>query len=182
MNPPNLITVGRAILVPFIFWLLISGRTQAAFYFFLIAGVSDALDGFLAKRFGWQTELGAYLDPLADKLLIVSVFIALGVRGELPSWLVTAVVARDILIIAAVVVSWLLARPVRIRPLIVSKANTAAQIVLAALVLADSGFDLGLGDVRTVLVWVTALLTVVSLAAYIQAWLQHMNGLNGTQH
>lgn len=176
MNPPNLITVGRAVLVPVIFWLLISGRTQAAFYFFLVAGISDALDGFLAKRFGWQTELGAYLDPLADKLLIVSIFIALGVRGELPSWLVTAVVARDILIIAAVVVSWLLIRPVRIRPLAVSKANTAAQIILAAFVLADSGFELGLTHLRTGLVWLTAVLTLVSLGAYIQAWLQHMNG------
>ena len=169
MNPPNLITVGRAVLVPVVFWLLITGRMQTAFFVFVIAGISDALDGFLAKRFGWQTELGAYLDPLADKLLIVSIFIALGVLGELPSWLVITVVSRDILIIIAVIVSWLLANPVRIQPLNVSKANTAVQIMLAAAVLADAGFTLGLGHVRTVLVWLTAALTVVSLVAYIRA-------------
>ena len=177
MNLPNLITVARAVLVPVVFWLLISGRIQTAFFFFLVAGVSDALDGYLAKRYGWQTELGAYLDPLADKLLIVSIFVALGVLGELPSWLVIAVVSRDILIIAAVVVSWLIARPVRIRPLNVSKANTAIQIVLAAFVMADAGFMLGFDMVRSVLVWLTAILTVVSLGAYIRAWLSHMNDL-----
>lgn len=178
MNPPNLITVGRAVLVPVVFWLLITGRMQTAFFVFVVAGISDALDGFLAKRFGWKTELGAYLDPLADKFLIVSIFIALGVLGELPSWLVIAVVSRDILIIIAVIVSWLLANPVRIRPLIVSKANTAVQIMLAATVLADAGFDLGLATLRSLLVWLTAALTVVSLAAYIRAWLGHM-GRNG---
>ena len=130
--------------MPAVFWLLVTGQTKRAFVLFIIAGVSDAVDGFLAKRFGWQTELGAYLDPLADKLLIVSIFLALGVDGKLPLWLVIAVVSRDILIVIAVVLSWLLGNPVRIRPLIVSKANTVAQIVLAATVLADEGFGLGL--------------------------------------
>jgi len=102
VNPPNLITVFRAMLVPVVFWLLMAGHTQSALILFIIAGVSDALDGFLAKRYNWQTELGAYLDPLADKLLLVSVFIALGSLQELPLWLVVAVVSRDILIILAV--------------------------------------------------------------------------------
>lgn len=176
MSIPNLITLGRVILVPVVFWLLVSGRIQAAFVLFVIAGISDAIDGFLAKRFGWQTELGAYLDPLADKLLIVSIFIALGVLGELPSWLVIAVVSRDILIVMAVVLSWLLDNPVHIKPLIVSKANTLAQIVLAAAVLADEGFGLGIETWRMVLVWSTAALTVASLVAYMRAWLAHMAG------
>ena len=134
LNIPNFITVGRVILVPVVFWLLVSGRVQAAFYTFVVAGISDAVDGYLAKRFGWTTELGAYLDPLADKLLLVSIFVAMGVMGEMPSWLVIGVVARDIMIIAAVMVSWLMDNPVRIRPLAVSKANTAAQLVLASTV------------------------------------------------
>jgi cardiolipin synthase len=173
---PNLITVGRVIIVPVVFWLLVSGRTQAAFVLFVIAGASDAIDGFLAKRFGWQTELGAYLDPLADKFLIVSIFIALGVRGELPSWLVIAVVSRDILIVIAVVLSWLLRHPLRIEPLAVSKANTAAQLVLASTVLADEGFNLGLDGFRQLLIWLTVGLTFASLAAYMRAWLRHMAG------
>ncbi len=175
MSIPNLITIGRVILVPVIFWLLISGETKLAFLAFAVAGVSDAVDGFLAKRFGWETELGAYLDPIADKLLIVSIFVALGYREELPLWLVIAVVSRDILIVIGVVLTWLLGRPVDIKPLAVSKANTTSQIMLAALVLADSGFNLGLGPLRTVLIWVTAALTVASLAAYLDAWLRHMS-------
>ena len=99
--------------VPVIFWLLLTGRTQAAFLIFVCAGISDAVDGYLAKRFDWRTELGAYLDPLADKLLIVSIYIALGVRAELPLWLVIMVVSRDILIVVAVMLSWLMDQPVR---------------------------------------------------------------------
>jgi cardiolipin synthase len=173
---PNLITLGRVILVPLVFWLLITGQTEAAFFAFIIAGISDAVDGWLAKSFGWTTELGAYLDPLADKLLIVSIFLALGVGGKLPLWLVIAVVSRDILIVMAVVLSWLLANPVPIHPLIVSKANTVAQIVLAGTVLADEGFGLGLGWARFVLIWLTGALTVASLAAYLRSWLLHMSG------
>ncbi|MGI9523037.1 MAG: CDP-alcohol phosphatidyltransferase family protein [Hyphomicrobiaceae bacterium] len=175
MNIPNLITICRAVLVPLIFWLLITGRAQTAFFFFVVAGISDALDGFLAKKFSWQTELGAHLDPLADKLLIVSVFIALGVLGELPSWLVVAVVSRDILIVLGVLVAWLLSRPLKIQPLTVSKANTAAQIILAATVLADVGFGLGLAEFRVIMVWTTAILTLLSLGAYVWAWLAHMS-------
>ncbi|MCL4767098.1 MAG: CDP-alcohol phosphatidyltransferase family protein [Hyphomicrobiaceae bacterium] len=176
MSIPNLITLGRAIIVPVVFWLLVSGQIRAAFVLFVIAGISDAVDGYLAKRYGWQTELGAYLDPLADKMLVVSIFIALGVLGELPSWLVIAVVSRDILIVIAVVLSWLLGNPVHIKPLVVSKANTVAQLVLAAAVLADEGFGLGIETWRAVLVWAAAILTVASLIAYLRAWLAHMAG------
>ena len=111
LNLPNFITLVRVILVPVVFWLLITGETEVAFVLFIIAGISDAIDGYLAKTFGWQTELGAYLDPLADKLLIVSIFLALGVDGKLPLWLVIAVVSRDILIVIAVLLSWVAGSP-----------------------------------------------------------------------
>lgn len=180
MNIPNLITLGRVILVPIVFWLLLTGEMQAAFVLFVIAGISDGVDGFLAKRYGWTTELGAYLDPLADKLLLVCIFIALGVAGQLPLWLVIAVVSRDLLIVIGVVLSWLLANPVRIHPLVVSKLNTVSQIVLASVVMADEGFHLGFGGLRIVLVWTTAALTLASLAAYVMTWFRHMNGYNAT--
>lgn len=176
MNIPNFISLGRVILVPVIFWLLISGEIKAAFVIFVIAGVSDAVDGFLAKRFEWVTELGTYLDPIADKLLVVSLFIALGILGKLPSWLVIAVVSRDILIVIGVMLTWLMGNPARIRPLAVSKANTLAQILLLAAVLADEGFSLGLEPVRTVLCYVTGALTLASLAAYTRAWHRHTSG------
>jgi cardiolipin synthase len=173
---PNFVTLGRIILVPVIFWLLVNGNTRAAFFAFVIAGASDAIDGYLAKRFGLQTELGAYLDPIADKLLIVSIYVALGVSKALPSWLVIAVVSRDILIVVAVLLSGVLGQPLRIKPLAISKANTAAQIVLAATVLAAEGFTLGLDELRLVLVWITGTLTLLSLAMYLKAWLRHMAG------
>jgi cardiolipin synthase len=174
LNIPNFITLGRVISVPVIFWLLVTGQAKAAFFVFLAAGISDAVDGYLAKRFDLKTELGAYLDPLADKLLIVSVYIALGVREELPLWLVLAVVSRDVLILGGILLAWVLGHPVVIKPLAVSKANTAAQIVLASLVLADNAFVLNLVTWRTVLVWITGMLTGLSLIAYLRAWLAHM--------
>ena len=174
LNLPNVVTLGRIILVPVIFWLLVSGRTQSAFIVFVCAGVSDAVDGFIAKRFKLETELGAYLDPLADKLLIVSIFLALGVAQKLPSWLVIAVVSRDILIVVGVLLAWLIGNPLVMKPRNVSKANTASQIILAATVLADEGFQLGAGQVRAWLIWTTGVLTLASLAAYLRDWLTHM--------
>ncbi len=176
MSLPNIITLGRVILVPIIFWLLVTGNSQAAFYLVVIAGLSDAVDGFLAKRFGLETGLGAYLDPLADKLLIVSLYIALGVSKALPLWLVVAVVSRDILIVAAVLISGVFGQPLQMKPLTISKANTVAQIVLAATVLAAEGFALQIDGIRTALVWITGTLTVLSLAIYLKTWLRHMAG------
>ena len=176
MSIPNIITLARVIMVPVVFWLMLNGQPKGAFYVFVLAGISDGVDGYLAKRFDWATELGAYLDPLADKLLIVCIFIALGVRGELPSWLVLAVVSRDVLIVIAIMLSWLLGNPVRIKPFIVSKANTLSQIVLAALVLADDAFLMRLDAFRNAMIWITGFLTFASLAAYLRAWLRHMSG------
>lgn len=174
MSIPNLITLMRVILVPVVFWLLVTDQLKAAFLVFLVAGISDAVDGFLAKRYKWETELGAYLDPLADKLLIVSIFIALGVTAKLPSWLVIAVVSRDLLIVIAVILSWLLNHPTPMRPIAISKANTVAQILLAAVVLADEAFDLRLRGPVSVLIWTTGGLTIASLIAYLRVWLRHM--------
>ncbi len=174
INIPNFITLGRIIAVPVVFWLLLTGQAKGAFLVFVAAGISDAVDGYLAKRFHWQTELGAYLDPLADKLLIVSIYIALGVRGELPSWLVIGVVSRDFAIVAAIMLAWLMNHPVRIKPLIVSKMNTASQLLLASVVLADEAFGFGLTETRSVLIWSTGILTSLSLIAYLRAWLRHM--------
>jgi len=171
---PNLITLGRVILVPVVFWLLLTGEIQAAFLAFVIAGISDAVDGFLAKRFNWETELGAYLDPLADKLLIVCIFVALGVTGRLPSWLVILVVSRDALIVMAVMLSWLLDHPTPMKPLAISKMNTVAQIVLAATVLADEAFTLKLKGPVQLLTFLAAGTTIASLVAYLRVWLRHM--------
>lgn len=175
MSIPNIITIVRILLVPVVFWLLVSRHLEVAFFVFLVAGISDAADGFLAKRFGWRTDLGAYMDPVADKLLLVTVFLALGSLGEVPSWLVIAVVSRDLLIIMAFLLAWGLDNPMPVRPFRISKVNTAAQIALAGLVIADGAFALGWAQARLVMIWVAALLTVGSLFAYLVAWVRHMS-------
>ena len=121
---PNIITLGRIILVPVIVWAIASSQMEIAFAIFVIAGISDAVDGFLAKRFNMTSELGALLDPLADKALLVSIFVALGIWGAVPRWIVILVVSRDLMIVAAVIVSWLFDKPVPMKPSMVSKLNT----------------------------------------------------------
>ena len=174
MTLPNLITIGRLILVPLIVWLIASDLTVYAFAVFLIAGISDAIDGFIAKRFDLASELGAYLDPIADKALLVSMFVVLGLQEQIPIWLVILVVSRDLLIIGAFILSYLLDRPMTPKPLWVSKGPTAAQILLAAAVLADLGFDIGISTLRMLLVLAVGALTVASAAAYLVGWARHM--------
>ncbi|RIA56836.1 CDP-alcohol phosphatidyltransferase family protein [Dichotomicrobium thermohalophilum] len=174
MYLPNLITVIRVLLVPVVVWLIIHGAHTAAFALFLLAGVSDAIDGFLARHFDWGTELGAYLDPLADKMLLVAIYVTLGLLGHMPAWLVIAVVSRDVLIVGAVILSWMLDRPVEMRPSKVSKANTVGQIILAGAVLAQLGFAPVLEALVTPLTWVVGILTLASAAVYLARWLRHM--------
>jgi cardiolipin synthase len=174
VNIPNTLTLARIVLVPLVVWLIITHEMLAAFVLFLLAGFSDAADGYLAKRYGWHTELGAYLDPIADKALLVSIYVTLGFANHLPAWLVIAVVSRDILIIGAFILSWMLSRPVTVYPLLVSKANTLSQIVLAGLVLAELGLGFGLEPLVEVFVWVTGALTILSAGAYFWGWLKHM--------
>lgn len=172
---PNLITIGRIMLVPALVWAIAAGEAAVAFALFVIAGLSDAVDGFLAKRFGMSTKFGAFLDPLADKALIISVFVGLGIAGAIPLWLVVLVVSRDILIIGAVTLALLVGKPVKIRPLYVSKLNTVAQIVFASLVLGSLAFDFNAGPLQTVLMFVVATLTLVSVGFYTREWIRHMN-------
>ena len=177
MTLPNLITVARFIMVPLVILAMINGEMLATFVLFLLAGVSDGLDGFIARNFNQRSELGAWLDPVADKFLLVSVFVMLGWLGVLPSWLVIFAVSRDALIVGAVVLSSLLENPVEMRPLLISKANTMVQIVLLVLVLADLA---GLARLDAVIGWMiyaVAGLTIASASAYLVTWLRHMAGV-----
>ncbi|HVX91835.1 MAG TPA: CDP-alcohol phosphatidyltransferase family protein [Xanthobacteraceae bacterium] len=176
MNLPNLITIARILLVPVVVWAIGSGEMRAAFLLFVAAGVSDAVDGFLAKRFGMASELGAYLDPLADKALIMSIYVALGLTEAIPRWLVILVVSRDIMIIGGVLLSWLLVKPIAVKPLLVSKLNTLAQIVFAGLVLASLGFGFTATDAQTGAMIAVAVLTLLSVGFYVVEWVRHMNG------
>jgi cardiolipin synthase (CMP-forming) len=172
---PNIITLGRIILVPIIVWAIVSSQMEIAFAIFVVAGVSDAVDGFLAKRFNMTSELGALLDPLADKALLVSIYISLGVWGEIPRWLVILVVSRDIMIVSAVIVSWLFDKPVAMKPLMVSKLNTVVQVAFAALVLASLAFNFNPRPYDLILMGFVTVFTLVSVSLYLVEWVRHMS-------
>ncbi len=167
--------MGRILLVPVVVWAIASGAMFIAFLLFLAAGVSDAIDGFLAKRFNMASELGALLDPLADKALLVSIYVALGVWGAFPRWIVILVVSRDIMIVGAVIVSWLFDKPIPMKPLMISKLNTAAQVALAALVLAALGFNFKSSPYELILMVCVTVLTLLSIAFYLVEWVRHMS-------
>jgi cardiolipin synthase len=175
LSIPNLITLGRILLVPVVVWAIMSNAMWFAFMLFLVAGVSDGVDGYLAKRFNMTTELGAYLDPLADKALIVSIYLTLGINGDIPRWLVILVVSRDILIVGGIMLSWLMGNPLKIKPLLVSKLNTVAQIAFACVVLGSLGFNYEVPVFKLVLMGLVAVLTLLSIAAYLAEWVRHMN-------
>ncbi len=171
---PNVLTIFRLLMVPVIVLLMIEQQMMSAFVLFVIAGITDGLDGFLAKRFEWTTELGAWLDPAADKALLVSIYVTLGLFGMIPAWLVILVVSRDLLIVGGIILSWMMENPVGMKPLLVSKVNTVGQILLAASVLADLGFGLGIGQVISALVFIVAVSTILSALAYLYGWFKHM--------
>ena len=176
MTIPNLITIARLIMVPILVVTIGQAYWTLAFALFVAAGISDAADGIIARRFHLRTELGAYLDPLADKALLVSIYVTLAVVGELPGWLAITVVSRDAMIVSAILISRLMDNPVPIQPLLVSKVNTATQIAFAALVLGVLAMNGSPGPLTHWGMFVVAALTVLSAAAYLVGWLRHMAG------
>ena len=180
MNIPNIITLGRILAVPFIVWAIASNQMEIAFAIFIIAGVSDAVDGFLAKRFNMSSELGALLDPVADKALLVSIYMALGIWGAIPRWIVILVVSRDIMIVGAVIVSWLYGKPIPMKPLMVSKLNTVAQVAFAALVLAALGFGFNSTPYDLILMGFVTVFTLASVSLYLVEWVRHMSTIEAS--
>ena len=174
---PNIITFGRLAAVPLAVWLILDDQIFLAFWLFIIAGISDAIDGYIAKRFDAVTVLGSFLDPLADKALLVSVYITLGVVGYLDNWLVILVVFRDLLIVGGALVFQTMTQSLTMQPLFVSKINTFAQIVLAALVLGARGFKVDLGPFMHTMLFVVAVTTVLSGLMYVIKWTQKANAM-----
>jgi cardiolipin synthase len=172
---PNIISVIRLVLVPVTISLIASQSWVAAFVIFALAGFSDAVDGFLAKRFHLQTELGAHLDPLADKALLVSIYVTLAIIEIIPRTLAILVVSRDLMIVGGVVIALLLGRPIGIRPLLISKLNTAMQIILAGSVLGAKAYGIVLDGWFDLMVAAVVALTIASMAAYLAQWLTHMS-------
>lgn len=151
-------------------WLLLQRRYGEALLLFLIAGLSDGIDGLLAKRYGWTSRLGGMLDPLADKLLLVSAFLVLGWMGDLPAWLVGLVILRDVLIISGALSYYYLIGPFEAEPLLISKINTLIQILLVLAVIFSRGVILLPEALLTALIYLTTLTTVWSGSVYLSTW------------
>tara|TARA_Y100000813_G_C24063001_1_gene304925 strand:+ start:234 stop:791 length:558 start_codon:yes stop_codon:yes gene_type:complete len=182
MNLPNIITISRLLLTPYIVWLILSESYFLGFIFFLLSGVSDALDGFIAKRFNQETILGSYLDPIADKFLIVSSIVLLGYNGYVPIWLIIIIVSRDIAIFGAVIISWMLGTNLRIEPLIISKINTFLQIfyiVITFMVIIDNHILSELtSSIHEITTYLIAISTILSWMSYLKVWLINVNSAN----
>ena len=161
---PNAVTIGRMVLALPLLWALTSAQFALAFWLAVVAGVSDAIDGFLAKRYRWDSQAGGLLDPLADKLLLGVCFVGLWWSAHLPGWLVALVLGRDAVIVAGALVWWRTLGPFAAAPTQLSKLNTLLQIVVVAAVLFDAAFAASLpaGEGRGAgplpLVWLQALL------------------------
>lgn len=170
MNVPNLISLGRLLIVPVLVWAIMADRMVLAFWLFVGAGISDAVDGFVARHFSCKSMLGAYLDPLADKALLMSIYVTLGSESYLPNWIVILVVSRDVMIIGGALLYQALTQQLQMSPLFISKINTVAQIVLAGYVLGKHALEIDGDMIVVALTWIVAFTTVLSGASYIVRW------------
>ena len=167
---PNIISVIRLITVIPVVYLLVDQEFGWALALFAAAGISDGLDGFLAKHYGWQSRLGGILDPLADKILLVCCFLVLGAHGLIPLWLVLAVIFRDLVIVSGALLYNYRVAEVEAAPILMSKINTALQIVLVVATILDAGLLSLPGWLIESLIWACLVTVMVSGAQYVWIW------------
>jgi len=167
---PNLITVARLIAVPYVTWLLLHDSFHIAFWVFIAAGISDGIDGYLAKALDARSKLGGYLDPIADKALLIAVFVTLTYLGHVESWFLLLLIIRDLVILTGAFCYHIKTHSLEIKPLFIGKMNTAFQIVLAGMLLASPGFDLAAENALGIMTGITAATALLSGIAYIVKW------------
>lgn len=179
MNLPNLISLMRLFMVPVIIWLIIDRKFGFAFLLFVAAGISDLLDGLLARLLKSQTTVGKFLDPLADKVLLVGVFVTLGVQGFVPSWLVILVTFRDFIILGGALLALFYNSNLEIKPLFISKVNTVMQLIMITFVLAKMVLNRPPTLYDHILYIVIAATTLISGVAYVRKWLKNTSNNPG---
>jgi cardiolipin synthase len=167
---PNIISVARILLVYPVVSTLLEQNFTSALLWFTIAGLSDGIDGFLARHFGWQSRLGSYLDPIADKLLLVFSYVCLAHLDRIPDWLAALVVARDLIILGGATVYYFLFEPFEGQPSIVSKINTFLQLLLVFLILVAPLLPFETQTLQTGLIGLVAFTTAFSGVQYVAAW------------
>ena len=167
---PNALTVSRILLVAPIAYLIVTGKYGTALLIFLVAGITDALDGFLAKTFRWFSRIGGLLDPLADKLLLTSVFGALWVAGLLPGWLALLVILRDLIIVSGACAYHALIEPVNANPTRISKLNTLFELLLVLATLASAAYGWPSDTVILALGAAVFVTVIISGMDYVWSW------------
>jgi cardiolipin synthase len=167
-NIPNVLTAIRIVLAPLVGYCVLNGEFLPALLVFVVAGASDALDGYLARRFGLVSRFGEYLDPAADKLLMLASFITLTMIKEVPIWLTALVIGRDIAIVVGVGIARLFSLPVKIEPLMVGKASTVVQVGYIALILLLLTFEVGMPVLAETAGIIAAAFTLMSWFSYGQ--------------
>lgn len=172
---PNTITVLRLILVPVLILLLQNGEFGWALVVFSVAGLSDGLDGFLARKYRLESELGGFLDPVADKVLMIGAYVTLSLLDLLPAWLVMLVIARDFLIIGFIMMLIALGDELHPAPSIYSKINTVIQVLLVVVVLINQAFELTLTEIVQLLIYSLVVTTLVSASNYYWVWIAQRN-------
>lgn len=166
---PNLISILRIVLVVPIAYYLWTQNYLIALFLFLVGGLSDGLDGFLARRYQWETNLGVILDPMGDKLMMLTAYILLGWHDLLSWWLVSLVVLRDLILVFGTLLYRRFIGETKLKPLFISKFNTFCQILLVLLIMFSQVINLNLLLIDSVL-WVVVVTTILSGYAYIDKW------------
>jgi cardiolipin synthase len=178
INIPNILTIIRILLTPLFVIFLLRDMFSFALLVFSIAAVSDGLDGLLARYFNQYSVLGAYLDPIADKLLLVSAFVSLAVLKIIPPWLTVIVISRDIMIVIGILIFAMTDIPIEMKPSLVSKCTTVAQLFTIFLTLLDPQIP-GAQIIKQLLFWITAGLTIISGLHYIYFGLNVLQNATG---
>lgn len=167
---PNAISIMRIVLVAPILAFIVQGRFDVALLLFFVAGFSDGLDGFLAKKFDWHSRLGALLDPIADKLLVAGTFIVLAYTSHIPAWLAALVILRDVVIVGGATAYNFLIRPVEGEPTRISKLNTAMQLLFILFVLTRAAFGWPARITITIIGAAIVVTVVISGMDYVLKW------------
>ncbi len=175
---PNAISLFRIILVPPILILITRDRYDVALLLFVLAGFSDGLDGYLANRFQWHSRFGALLDPVADKLLVGCTFILLALLEQIPIWLTTIVILRDVVIVGGATIYNFFVRPIEARPTRISKLNTALELLFLLFVMSRAGFGWPEEISITVLGAATVVTVVISGIDYVWSWTKMAQRMN----
>lgn len=167
LNLPNSLTIARIVIIPLFIIAVIYKRYDYALYMFIVAALTDTLDGFIARLTNQKTALGTFLDPLADKFLLITSFIIFSMNGWLPKWLTITVISRDVIVITGWVLVYLITHTSNVKPTATGKAAIAMQLILLCYVLLDINVGFLPNDIQKVLIWLTAALTIISGLHYI---------------